>query len=146
MPKPSRLIDAFSQEHFPFLDLLGIQPLSAGEGEAKMTLRVDQRHLRVGGIAHGGVVASLLDSVVGMAAATLVTDQGDLVTAQLNMNFLRPARPGNFLTATGRVLHAGRKTAVVDARIVDQRDNLIGSATATMLYLASLSEESPASD
>ncbi|MFG0336241.1 MAG: PaaI family thioesterase [Maioricimonas sp. JB049] len=128
------LIETFQQGTFPFLDLLGVEPVEIGDARASIRLRVEDRHLRVGGIAHGGVVASLLDTAVGLAAATVAPHGHDLVTAQLNVNFIRPVNRNEVLIATGQVLHAGNRTAVCRGEIF-HNEQLLAEATATVIYL-----------
>ena len=94
------------------VELLGIEPLDWGEGRSRLALTVDERHLRNLPILHGGVTATLLDSALGVAASTVAPPDRLTVTAQLNINFIRPAFPGERLLATGEVRHAGRQSVV----------------------------------
>ena len=92
-------------------------------------------HLRSLGIAHGGVIASLLDSVMGLAASKSAPPDHYLVTAQLNVHFLRPAREGETLVASAEVRHGGRKLAVVQGEIRAGKDHLVATGSATFVYL-----------
>lgn len=44
-----------------FHSLLGYRQFSWEEGRAVLELTIDQRHINLGGVIHGGVLASLLD-------------------------------------------------------------------------------------
>ena len=82
--------------------LLGIEPVEWGGGRSELALLVDERHLRNMPILHGGVLATLLDSALGVAASSVAPANRLTVTAQLNVNFIRPAFPGERLVAVGR--------------------------------------------
>jgi uncharacterized protein (TIGR00369 family) len=100
-----------------------------------MELRVRRKHLRDLGIMHGGVLATLLDSVMGLAAGTLSPAGHFVVTVQLNLNFIRPAWEGETLVATGEVLHSGRLTAVAQGRVHTDQRILVGCGSATFMYI-----------
>jgi len=114
-----------------FLQRLGVEADDSG----RLVLEVSAGHLRSLGIAHGGVIATLLDSVMGMAAARSAPADHFLVTAQINVHFIRPAREGETLFASGEVRHPGRKTAVVQGEIRTRSGALVATASATFVYL-----------
>lgn len=119
----------------PLHDLLGLQPRQMGGGRGRLELVVREHHLRTLGILHGGVFATMLDSVMGMAAQSLAPAGDGVVTAQLNVNFLRPVSLGETLTATSEVLHAGRRTAVVRGEIRTATNDLAAIGSATFMFL-----------
>jgi len=128
-------LHAALQREVPFLEHLDIRPLSAGGGKAAFEMEVGDVHLRTLGMVHGGVTASLLDTAVGFAAITVAPPGHHVVTVQLNMNFTRPLQAGETLRATAEVLHAGKRTAVVQAEVRTAAGELAAVATATMMYL-----------
>lgn len=125
----------FLAARFPFHELLGIVPGDFADGVASLRLVIDERHLRSQGIVHGGVLATLVDVALGASAATTLPDGHDLVTAQLNMNFLKPVRVGDELTATGTVLHRGRRTAVSQVQITTADGTAVAVGTGTLMIL-----------
>ena len=125
-----------SGEHrSPFHELLDIHS-SAADGKSRIELFVDHRHLRSLGIAHGGVLATLLDCALGMAASSKAPADHYTVTVQLNCNFIRPAWEGETLIATGAALHVGRQTAVSRGEVHTTAGALVGSGSATCMFLA----------
>lgn len=118
-----------------FLELLKVRIEEVGDGAAKLALDVDRRHLRNLGIMHGGVLCTLLDSVMGIAAHTEVPDDHYTVTAQLNVNFIRPAWEGETLEAHGQVQHRGRQTAIARAEVRTATGTLVGAGSATFMYV-----------
>lgn len=119
----------------PFLDMLQIRPTELKPGHGRLEMTVGPQHLRNLGIMHGGVLATLLDSVMGMAAGSLAAEEQFVVTVQLNMNFVRPAWEGESLVATGEVCHKGKQTAVARGEVRTASGNLVGIGTATFLYI-----------
>lgn len=128
-------LHAALQREVPFLEHLDIRPISAGDGKAAFEMEVAEIHLRTLGMVHGGVTASLLDTAVGFAAITVAPPGHHVVTVQLNMNFTRPLQAGETLRATAQVLHAGKRTAVVQAEVRTAAGELAAIATATMMFL-----------
>ncbi|GAB4157732.1 MAG: hypothetical protein Tsb009_34890 [Planctomycetaceae bacterium] len=80
-------------------------------------------------------MASLLDTAMGFAAVTKAPEGFHVVTVQLNMNFTAPAYRGDVLTATGEILHLGKKTAVARGELMNQNGTRIATGTATFMFL-----------
>jgi uncharacterized protein (TIGR00369 family) len=119
----------------PLHEHLGIWPREVGAGRSRVELPIASHHLRSRGIAHGGVFAALLDAAQGMAAASVAPDGHDVVTIQLNVNFIRQAGAGETLVALGEVVHHGRRTAVTRAEVRTDSGALAAVGSATLMYL-----------
>jgi uncharacterized protein (TIGR00369 family) len=76
-----------------------------------------------------------MDTALGWAAGSRAPTGLDVVTAQLNVNFIRPARPGEILIAWGEVQHAGRRTAVARGEIQTADGALVATGSATLMYV-----------
>lgn len=112
---------------------LGLEPLGFAGDDYVVALSVQPRHLNIGGLVHGGVICSLLDTA--MARAFFMADGGrtlSAVTLEMKVNFLGSARGGR-LEARGRVTHRTRRTAYVEGGVVDGEGRTIARATATMM-------------
>jgi uncharacterized protein (TIGR00369 family) len=78
----------------------------------------------------GAFLAAMLYDTAGPALlATLRPDQFQ-ATVQLNVNFLRPAVPGQFI-GVGRVVHRSGDLALLEASLATSEDVLVATATAT---------------
>lgn len=78
----------------------------------------------------GAFLAAMLYDTVGPALlATLNADQFQS-TLDLNVRFLRPARPGRII-GKGRVVHRDSEIASLEASLVDSNGATIAAATAT---------------
>ena len=82
------------------------------------------------GVIQGGFLAAMLDETLGPALiATLGPDQF-APTADLHIQFLRPAKPGR-LIGRGRVVRKGRDLAFMSGELVDESGEVVAVATAT---------------
>ena len=89
----------------PFNEFLGTKILRAGNGEAEVALDLRPEHLNGRGVAHGGVVSSLLDTSLGAAVISSMPPEWWCATTSLSTQFIGGGR--GRLTATGRVTRRG---------------------------------------
>jgi uncharacterized protein (TIGR00369 family) len=102
-----------------------------GEGTVTWAYTVDRAHFNPNGVLHGGVVMSLLDTAMGHAVAEVVGPKGRFnAAAQFNVHFLLPIRTGT-IRARATIVKVGKRTAVVEARALDEDDAVLAIATAT---------------
>ena len=122
-----RLVDRVKGN--PYVNHLGIQFDVVEEGyvEAHMPLHDEQRQYC--GVIHGGVLAALADTVAGFAAYTVTPLDKDVLTAELNVSFLRAAW-GKELIAKGKVIKPGRRINFSECEIYCD-GKLVGKASGT---------------
>ena len=85
-----------------------------------------------GSIVHGGLVATVLDTAMGGACATLLEDGESFLTADLRVEFLRAARPGP-LRAEGTVVRRTRRVVFCAADLHDAAGAHLASARCTQV-------------
>ena len=118
--------------------LLGMRFDELEHGRVVMSLETRPDFANPLGVVHGGIAATLLDSVVGCAVHTTLPAGVSYTTLELKVNYVRAVQTGGEkLTATGTVIHAGRRVATAEGRVVDDRDRLIAHATTTCMILRS---------
>lgn len=116
--------------------LLGMRFDELEHGRVVMSVQTRPDFANPLGIVHGGIAATLLDSVVGCAVHTTLPAGVSYTTLELKVNYVRTVQTsGQTLTATGTVIHAGRRVATAEGRVVDDSDRLIAHATTTCLIL-----------
>jgi acyl-CoA thioesterase len=125
-----------SRPRSPLHEVLEIHFVEASAGRARLEMVVAERHMRTFGMLHGGVMATLLDAAMGSAAMTLAPAENDVVTVQLNVNFIRAAWEGEALAATSEILHAGRRTAVARSEIRTSEGALVATGTGTFMFIS----------
>ena len=90
------------------------------------------------GFGHAGLTFSIGDSAAGYAALTTIPLDQEVVTAEIKINLLAPAR-GDYLIAKGRVLKPGRRLIVVASDVFAVTGNaevLIAVLQGTMMPVA----------
>lgn len=103
-------------------------------GATTWRVRVDERFLNPAGVVQGGFLAAILDSAMGASAVTTVGDRKVIVAnTEMKVSFLRSARVGDVLTCVATVLKPGRVISFLEARIVDQDERLVATASSTYL-------------
>jgi len=112
----------------------GMELERVAAGEVDVALEVQPHHLNLVGLVHGGMIATLADTVTGLALRTILEPGYAHVTGQLNVHFLAPARGGR-LTARGRALKAGRRMGYAEADVIDQDGQLLARASATYIVM-----------
>jgi uncharacterized protein (TIGR00369 family) len=118
-----------------FAERLGAVAEAAEDGSARMSFRAEEEHLNQAGTLHGGVLATLVDTAMGMAVRS-ATDDGDVpATSQLTVTYLRPGKPGD-VTVTARVRTRGEHLTVCEADVEQDGRSLV-HAVATFALLHS---------
>ncbi|NJC88331.1 MAG: PaaI family thioesterase [Desulfuromonas sp.] len=116
------------------LKTLGIRLVEIGDRHALMAVVVDERHRNYLGGVHGGLIATLVDTVCFFPKPLLPSGQA-ATTIDLNVSYVRPAAIGDHLSARAELLHLGRRTASLAVRVTDQRGRLVAHGTTTLLLL-----------
>ncbi len=117
----------------PFHHTLGVR-MGIGEGgEGVAWIDVDPERHYGNRWAHGGIAGALADISSGIAIARIVTDGYTEIdgTIEMKVNFLRKITDGD-MTATARLLHAGKRVAVTEVDITN-RGVLCGKALVTFM-------------
>jgi uncharacterized protein (TIGR00369 family) len=118
----------------PIATLLGFTLTSAGEGEATIELKVDERLANPMGTLHGGVLGDIADAAMGMAWASTLGEGETFTTLELKINFLKPVW-SDTLRALGRVVKGGRTVGLVECDVLDAQDHLVARASSTCMTL-----------
>ena len=92
--------------------------VAAGDGAAEIRMRWRDDFTQYAGHLHAGMIAALLDTACGFAAATLV---GSVTASHFSMNCLRPA-VGRLFIAKGTTIRAGRKQIFARAELFAENE------------------------
>ena len=139
--------EAFSRikallEKSAFVRHCGLLLESLGEGRCELRLPLEAIHANAYGSLHGGLVATLIDTVSGVAAWTLAEPGERVSTVELKVNFITGvADMVGDLRALGVVLHRGRTTAVVEADVNGAEGQRVARGLGTFIYLARRGED-----
>jgi len=121
----------------PIAELLDFEIRDIARGEVTFALEPQEKHYNPIGMVHGGVAATLLDTVMGCALQTLQPKGVGYTTLDLQVRYLRPITvQTHTVLATGRVVHLGRRTGVAEGRVVAaDTGKLLATATSTLLVV-----------
>jgi uncharacterized protein (TIGR00369 family) len=111
-------------------DYLGMRMTEVGPGWCVCEIQVRPELLNPFGAAHGAVVASLVDHVLGSAVFPLVPLGTWPATLEFKLNYLAPAREGT-LAARAEVVSITSRTAVVSVECTNA-DRTVATALGTI--------------
>ena len=104
--------------------LYGLELLSCSDEEARARVEVRDELRQPAGLVHGGVFASIAETMASMATWMAVHEEGKTAMGLSNQtSFLRPIVDGT-IHAVARRRHKGRSTWVWEVDITDDRDRL----------------------
>jgi len=126
MPSRETLISAFS-------DMIGLEPISIGDGVAEVSLKMGDHLRNRGNMMHGGALFSLMDVAMGLACSSAHGFDRQSVTLECKINYIRAVAEGE-VRCVAKVLHAGRRSLVVEADI-HQGDKLVAKGQGTFAQL-----------
>jgi uncharacterized protein (TIGR00369 family) len=118
----------------PIVNLMKMRPVGVEVGKVTFTCDPDESHYNPIGTVHGGLVCTLLDSVLGCAVQTTLPKGQGYTSLEIKISYLRPvtADTGE-LTAVGIVTKPGSRAAFADGTVHDSNGKLIATASSTLL-------------
>lgn len=116
----------------PLLRTLNIHLREIGASHAVMEVTVEEQHRNYFGGAHGGLIATLVDTV-SFFPSPLLPSGKSCTTTNLSVTYIRPALLGDVLTARSELIHMGRRMASVEVKVKNQEDKLVAHGTITLM-------------
>jgi uncharacterized protein (TIGR00369 family) len=97
----------------------GLELLELTDSEVRAQVVVGEHHKQPAGLVHGGLYASIAESITSIATGVTVLEEGNVAMGMSNTtNFLRPITEGTVHAHATR-LHRGRTTWVWDVTFSD---------------------------
>lgn len=117
-----------------FMRAAAVEVVSAEPGLVSLRMPRKPELLQFNGFFHGGAISGLADHAAGAAATTALPPGRIAVTADLHVNFLKPAA-GTAITAVAKALSVGLTLSVVTVEVTVESEKgpvLCAIATATL--------------
>ena len=115
-----------------FAEEIGVEWIDLDPDNARARIKVETRHLQPFGIVHGGVYATLAESLCSAATHDAVHADDMVAMGQSNdTTFLRPTSEGH-ITANARTRQRGRTTWVWDVEMSDDEGRVCALSRMTI--------------
>ena len=122
----------------PYPSLLSMNLVDIGIGFAEVQIVTEDKHMQLLGVVHGGVLASLIDTVAFWAVYYGIEHHDAWLTSvDLKLNYLSPATSKK-LIAKGRQIKVGRKLCYAEAQVNTEDDRIIAHGTSTLMIMPEL--------
>jgi len=119
----------------PFADMIGLGVSDREDGCCISRLTIAAQHMNPHGVVHGAVIYALADTGMGGALTTLLEENQLCSTIEIKINYFRPAISGELVCET-LVVNKGRRTAVMQSSVKDDKGKLVAQALGTFMILA----------
>jgi uncharacterized protein (TIGR00369 family) len=110
----------------------GIEIVRADVGAVEVSMVAGDRHRNLFGSIHGGAIATLADTAMGLSVLTRLHAGRTQVTTHLDVHFLAAGAAG-VLRARGHAVKVGVRASYAEADVVDEHDRLLARAAASFV-------------
>jgi len=88
-------------------------------GNIEYKLAIQRKHLSSPGVGHGGVIAAMMDAIIGTTALSKVFPEKKLVsTIEFKINYFKPIFEDDILIGTGEVEFQGKSIIACSGKII----------------------------
>lgn len=126
----------------PMMATLGFAMGEVEEGRVVFYADPDEYHYNPIGVVHGGLAATMADSVMGCAVHSTLPAGAGYTTLEFKINFVRPlTRDTGRVFCEGRTIHVGGRVATAEAKLTDGEGRLYAHATTTCMVFRPTQEK-----
>lgn len=132
-PLYERILGSFNQQ--AMMQTFGARLAHVGQGETVIEAPILPGSRQQQGHGHAALTFAIGDTAAGYAALTTMPENHEVVTAEIKINLLAPAR-GDLLIATGKVIKPGKRLVIVTSEVVARtgdQEKLVAILQGTMV-------------
>ena len=111
----------------PFVEHIGPIHVRQDADELILGLRAEERHANHRGTVQGGLLSTFADFALGRAIEADADDDKDRATVSLTVDFLKPAKPGDWIESRTRVDRVGGTLAFADCSLTVEGKEIVRS-------------------
>jgi uncharacterized protein (TIGR00369 family) len=120
----------------PFVERLGLELHACANGASEVRVDLTESHMNSWEVAHGGVLMTMLDVAMAMAARSMNLEGPGVATIEMKTSFMRPGE--GELRALGKLLHRTATMAFCEASVLASDGAICAHATGTFKYVRAL--------
>ena len=132
LPKDIEGVKKHIENYDKLITLFDMKIIGVKEGEAMVKMNVGPDHLNAAKLCHGGAIFSLADVAFALACNSYGKTS---LALEVSINYVRPAKLGEELTAYARKLHRGSKTGLYFIEVKNQDNKPVAFLKATSFQI-----------
>lgn len=104
------------------------------KGHIEYTMQLEDKHMALPNVVHGGSIAGLMDAILSVAAFSIVAeDNKQVATVEFKINYLKAVKKKEILKGIGKVIKNGKRLMVTQGEIFDESGDIIAIGTGTII-------------
>jgi uncharacterized protein (TIGR00369 family) len=120
----------------PIAKLLGMDIETVDVGTVAFGLEPHESHYNPIGVVHGGIVCTMLDTVMGCAVHSTLEPGWGYTSIDLNITYLRPITLATGrVVATGTIVKGGKRVSFASGEVKDAAGNILATGTSSLLMM-----------
>ena len=123
-----------------FSEDMGIEFLGVIDGATTLRLDLEQKHMSRANRVHGGVLFSLLDSVLGRSILNALPEGRGCATVEIKVNYFRPIQAGR-VTARGVLRELTRSLGYAEGEVMNEQGKVLARASGTFFLTETMRQE-----
>ena len=132
----TQLANLGEELNVPFLKLLGVRLITAEMGKGEILLALKPEHTNTWDVAHGGVLLTLMDVAMAVAARSGDPSDRSVVTVEMKNNFMQAAN--GILRVKADTVRRTATMAFCEAKLYNDQGEICCLATGTFQFLKRL--------
>jgi uncharacterized protein (TIGR00369 family) len=118
----------------PVTQLIGFRLVEVDAGFAVFEFLPEEFHYNPIGSLHGGIPCTLIDAAMGAAVQTTMPEDVWHAMVEIKVNFLKKiTRETGRMRCEGRVIHSGKRLAMAQGQLKDEKGVLYSHGTGTAI-------------